>query len=248
LHLKALAAGAAAALTLAGAASAGTHRAPAHIRVAVAAKHHVSVSIQKAGSSNGVVAGGFLGAAVTYLGVDRATIVAGLKSGQSLAQIATAHQKTADGLVAALLAPAKLKLDAAVTAGKLTSDRESAILARLQTALAAVVAKTVTPQTPKTHTASKVRVNPAVILQATTSYLGVDLKTIVKGLRSGKTLADIAVAQNKTADGLTAAIVAAVKAKLDPQVAAARITQQQETDFLTQLQTSATAFVTGSHS
>ena len=115
MHLKALAAGSAAALTLAGTAAAATHGAPSHIRVV--AKHHVSVSIQRQKAANGIVAGGFLNAATTYLGVDRATLVADLKAGQSLAQIATAKGKTADGLVAALLAPAKLKLDAAVTAG-----------------------------------------------------------------------------------------------------------------------------------
>jgi hypothetical protein len=244
LHLKALAAGSVAALTLTGSALAATHRAPSSIRVALH-RHSVTVSIQHAGSANGVVAGGFLSAAVTYLGVDRATLVADLKAGQSLAQIATAHGKTADGLVAALLAPAQLRLGAAVTAGKITAARETTILSRLQTALTTLVNKALPQRTPHT---THVRLNPAVILNATTSYLGVDLRTIIQNLRSGKTLGDIAVAQGKTADGLTAAIVAAAKAKLDPQVTAHRITQQQETDFLAQLQTNATAFVTGSHS
>lgn len=243
MHLKALAAGTAAALTLAGAASAAAHRAPSHIRVAVA-RHHVSVSIRRAGSSNGVVAGGFLSAAVGYLGIDRATIVAGLRAGQSLAQIATAHGKTADGLVSALLAPAKLRLDVAVAAGRITADRESTILSRLQTALTTLVNKAIPPRMKAGH----VHVSPALILHTTTSYLGVDLRTIIQDLRSGKTLADVAVAQGKTADGLTAAIVAAAKTRLDAQVAGGRITQQQETDFLAQLQTNVTAFVTGSHS
>jgi hypothetical protein len=230
LHVKALAAGAAAALTLAGAAAAATQRAPAHIRVDVPARHHVS--------------GGMIGAAVSYLGVDRATIVAGLKAGQSLAQIATAHGKTADGLVAALLSPAKLKLDAAVTAGKLAADRETAILSRLRTALTALVNKAFPAKTPKAH---RVSLNPAVILRAAIAYLGVDLRTIVQDLRQGKTLADVAVARGKTAGGLTSAIVAAAKTTLDAQVTAGRITQQQETEFLAQLQANATALVTGSH-
>jgi hypothetical protein len=243
LHLKALAAGAAAALALAGTASAATHRAPSGIRVV--AKKHVSVSIQKTSSSNGVVAGGFLSAAVTYLGVGKATIVADLKAGQSLAQIATAQGKTGDGLVAALLAPAKLKLDAAVTTGKLTAARETTFLTRLQTALTALVNKA--SVLPKPNAIGHVNVNPAAVLQATTQYLGLKLRDLVAQLRTGKTLADVAVAQGKTSDGLTAAIVASVKTKLDAQVSAGRITQQQETTFLAQLQTSVTTFVTGSH-
>lgn len=237
MPVKALAAGSLAALTLAATAAA----APSSIRVAT--HHRVSATIQQQHSANGVVAGSFLNAAVTYLQTDKATLVAGLKSGQSLAQLAVAHGKTADGLVAALLAPAKLKLDAAVTAGKLSADRESTILSRLQTVLTTVVNKTVTPAH-RTH----VRIDPGVVLQATTSYLGLKLRDLVAQLRTGKTLAQIAVAQSKTADGLTAAVVSAVKAKLDAQVSSGRITQQQETDFLATLQTNVQAFVTGSHS
>jgi hypothetical protein len=243
LKLKALVAGSAAALTLAGTAAATTYRVPARIHVETGHHHHVAVSIQKDRASNKVVGGGLLGAAVTYLGVDRSTIVTGLKSGQSLAQIATAHGKTADGLVAALLAPVKLKLDAAVAAGRLTSDRESTMLSKLQTALTAIVNKSVTPPVAKTR---PVHVDPSLIFKAATSYLGVDLKTVFHDVRSGKTLADIAVAHGKTADGLVAAIVAPVKTKLDAQVGAGKIPSQQETDFLTGFQTAVAKIVNGS--
>ena len=241
MNLKALVAGSAAALTLAGTASAATYNVPSHIRVSSGL--HIGVAIQKNHASNRIVGGGFLNAAVTYLGVDKATIVAGLKSGQSLATIATAHGKTADGLVAALLAPAKLKLDAAVAAGRLTADRETTLLSKLQVALTTIVNKSVTPKTTHTH---PVRVNPAVILQAATQYLGVNLKTIFQELRGGKTLADIAVAHGKTGDGLTAAIVASTKTKLDAQVASGRITAQQEADFLAGFQTAVAKIVAGS--
>ena len=241
MKLKALAAGSAAALTLAGTASAATHKVPS--RIHVSAGHHVTVAIQKDRSANKVVGGGFLNAAVTYLGVDKATIVAGLKSGQSLAQIATAHGKTADGLVAALLAPAKLKLDSVVASGHLTADRETALLSKLQTVLNTLVNKAVTP--PVKHV-KPVRVNPMIVLQAATQYLGVDLKTVFQELRGGKTLADVAVAHGKTGDGLTAAIVATTKVQLDKQVASGRITSQQETDFLTGFQTAVAKIVAGS--
>lgn len=240
MKLKALVAGSAAALTLAGTASATTYRVPTGIHVVTS--HHVSVSIAHNRASNRIVGGGFLNAAVTYLGVDKATIVSSLKAGQSLAQIATAHGKTADGLVAALVAPAKLKLDAAVAAGRLTSDRETTILSKLQTAVTTIVNKSVTPPVKKTK---PVHVNPAIIFQAATSYLGVNLKTIFQEVRGGKTLADVAVAHGKTADGLTAAVVASVKTKLDAQVASGRITAQQETDFLTGFQTAVAKIVAG---
>jgi hypothetical protein len=80
-----------------------------------------------------------LGAAATYLGLSREALRAELAKGQSLAQVATAKGKTADGLVAAMLAPAKTALAKAVGSGKLTQGRADAILARLTERLEALV-------------------------------------------------------------------------------------------------------------
>jgi hypothetical protein len=233
-HFTSLAAVVVAALLLAGVAAAGhKNRGHGHIRVTVKA-HTAHVSVKHTGGS-------FVEAAVTYLGVDRATIEAGLKSGQSLAQIAVAHGKTADGLVAALIAPAKLKLDAAVAAGRLTADRETTLLAKLQTAVTTLV-----NATPKVHTGTHpVRVPVGSILQPALTYLGLDFRGVVTQLRSGKNLAAIAVAQGKTAVGLVDAIVASVKTKLDARVAAGRLSAADEATFLTQLQTNVTTLVNG---
>jgi hypothetical protein len=223
------------ALTLAAVASAGRKHGHAHIRVAVKA-HTVDVSVAQR-------RGALVRAAVTYLGVDKTTIVAALKSGQSLAQIATAQGKTVDGLVAAIVAPAKLKLDAAVAAGRLTTDRETRLLARLQTAVTKLVNRT--RKAP--HAGDRpVRVQIAAILKPALAYLGLDFKAVATQLRSGKTLADIAAAQNKTAAGLVDAVVASVKTALDKRVAAGKLTAAAETTFLTQLQTRVTAIVAGS--
>ena len=219
-----------AALTLAGVAAAGhAHRGHGHIRVTVhpAAVHHTG--------------GSFVDAAVTYLVVDKASILADLKSGKSLAQIATAHGKTADGLVAALIAPAKLKLDAAVAAGRLTADRETAMLSRLQAAVTKLV-----NATPPTHTGTRpVRVPVGSVIQPALAYLVLDFKGLVTQLRSGKTLAAVAVAQGKTAVGLVGAIVASVKTKLDARVAAGKLSAADKATFLTQLQTNVTTLVNG---
>lgn len=189
---------------------------------------------------DGHVGGSFLAAASTYLQLDTRTILADLKAGQSLAQIATAQGKTADGLVTALLAPAKLKLDAAVVAGKLTSDRETALLSKLQTAVSSLVNKTLpAPATRPVH------VGPTLIVQSALSYLELDLRSLMTQLRSGKTLADVAVAQGGTAQGLVDAIVASVKTKLDAQVSAGKLSSAQEASFLATLQTNVAKFVNG---
>lgn len=142
-----------------------------------------------------------------------------------------------------MLAPAKLELDAAVAAGRLTSDNETAFLTKLRTALTTIVDHASTPRT-TTHPAN-VRMTTAAILEPALTYLQLDLEALVAQLRSGKTLAEVAVAQGKTAQGLVDAVVAAVKTQLDARVTAGKLTAAQETAFLATVQTSVTKLVDG---
>jgi transposase-like protein len=73
-----------------------------------------------------------LDAAATYLGVTKAELRQELRSGKSLAQIATAHGRSVDGLVSALVDAAKKQLDAAAAAGGITPERRQAIEANLE--------------------------------------------------------------------------------------------------------------------
>jgi hypothetical protein len=66
-----------------------------------------------------------------YLDMTREQLRAELSSGKSLAQIAQAKGKSVDGLVAAMLAPAKAGLARAVENGRLTKTRADEILAHL---------------------------------------------------------------------------------------------------------------------
>jgi hypothetical protein len=68
----------------------------------------------------------------TYLGLTHDELRTELRSGKTLAQIATAHGKTADGLVQALYDVKKKTLDAAVSAGRLTQSDEDSLLAGLK--------------------------------------------------------------------------------------------------------------------
>jgi hypothetical protein len=80
-----------------------------------------------------------LAATASYLGITQAQLRSELGSGKSLAQIAKAHGKTADGLVAALVAVTKSRLDKAVAGKHLTSAQEKAIVARLHALLEGLV-------------------------------------------------------------------------------------------------------------
>ena len=72
---------------------------------------------------------GHLEAAAAYLGLTEAELRTQLESGKTMADVAKAQSKTADGLVAALVADEKKELDAAVAAGRLTHAQADAMLA-----------------------------------------------------------------------------------------------------------------------
>ena len=82
---------------------------------------------------------GGLDAAAAYIGVTEAQLRTQLENGKSLAQVAKDHGKTADGLVAALVADAKQKLDKAVSAKRITQDQADEMLTRLKQRIADLV-------------------------------------------------------------------------------------------------------------
>jgi len=165
-----------------------------------------------AGAKRHHAPGLMLRAAAQYLGVDRPTLAKDVRSGQTLAQIAGAQGKSVTGLEAAMVAAVKTKLDAAVSAGRITSTREQQVLARVQK----VAAKLVN---------AKLAARPAAkarLLGAAAAYIGITPKALAAELK-GKSLAQVAAAHGKTAAGLKAALLARFKARLDKAVSGGRI-------------------------
>jgi hypothetical protein len=160
--------------------------------------------------------GGLLQAAATYLGLDRKALLQQLRSGKSLAQVADDRNKTTAGLETALLNAFKAKVAKAVAAGKLDNARAQKLVA----AAPAVIHRLVT-HAPKARPA-KANVHGG-FLKVAADYLGLDRKALAQELRSGKSLAQVATAKNKSVDGLETAIFNAFKAKVDKAVAAGKL-------------------------
>jgi hypothetical protein len=165
-----------------------------------------------AGAKRPHAPGVLLRAAAQYLGIDRSELARDVRSGQTLAQIANAHGKSVSGLQAAMVAAVKMKLDAAVAAGKLTSTREQQVLARVQKLVGRLVNARLAARP-----AAKAR-----LLGVAASYIGIAPKALLAELK-GKSLAQVATAHGKTVAGLEAALLAPFKARLDKAVAAGRI-------------------------
>jgi hypothetical protein len=155
--------------------------------------------------------GVLLKAAAQYLQIDRAELFKDVRSGQTLAQIATARGKSVDGLEAAMVAAVKAKLDAAVTAGRLSAAQEQAKLARVQKLVDRLV-----------HAKLAARPARARVLGVAAKYIGITPKALVSELK-GKSLAQVATAHGRTVAGLKDALLKPFKARLDKAVVAGRI-------------------------
>jgi lambda repressor-like predicted transcriptional regulator len=188
----------------------------------------------------------------TYLGLKPADLLAQLRSGKSLADIATAQGKTVDGLKTAITDAATKQLDAAVTAGKLTKDQETKVLADLASRMDELVNDVHGPggfggPGGRRHAFGFGFGGPGLMagLGDVATYLGLQPADLVAQLRSGKSLADIATAQGKTVDGLKTAITDAATKQLDAAVTAGKLTKDQETKLLGDLATHVDDIVNG---
>lgn len=135
-------------------------------------------------------------------------------------------------------------LGSLVAAGKLTAEQRDAILAGLRD-LEAKPAKERPAATPKPakpepkeradkdarKAEQKLRIEVHALLRDSTksalAYLGLDRQALQAELRAGKSLADVAVAQGKTREGLIAAITAPASARLAERVTAGTVTAEQ---------------------
>jgi hypothetical protein len=75
-----------------------------------------------------------------------------------------------------------------------------------------------------------------VVMDAAADYIGISETALVTARHDGKSLAEIAVENGKTAAGLQTAVVAAFKTNLDKAVAAGRITDAQAAQALATFQ------------
>jgi hypothetical protein len=85
---------------------------------------------------------GRLEAAAGYIGITEAQLRTELEGGKSLAQVTKDHNKSVGGLVDALFADAKQKLDDAVSEGRLTKAQETEMLGVLKDRLTNMINQT----------------------------------------------------------------------------------------------------------
>lgn len=161
-------------------------------------------------------------AAADFIGITVDELRTEMGTDKSMADVAIAHGKTRDALIAALTTAQSAKL-------------------------AEIVDHKGFPQRPAGAPGFGHRLEVHVkvdLLETASTYLGITVADLRTQARSGKTLAEIAAATSgKTKDGLVAAIVADETAQIDKAVADGKLTADQATKLKTGLTERVTAMV-----
>jgi hypothetical protein len=160
---------------------------------------------------------GLLPVAAAYLELTPVALRRELRSGKSLAQVATAKGKSVDGLESSLLRAIRSRVAAAKAAGKIDAARADRLLQRAPQLVERMVNATARSRAARTRGAR------GGLLKAAATYLGVTNAQLVTELRAGKSLAQVATAKSRSVDGLKQALLAALKQKVDAAVAAGRL-------------------------
>jgi uncharacterized protein YaiL (DUF2058 family) len=152
---------------------------------------------------------------------------------------------TRDQLDAALKDAAKARVDAAVTAGKLTKEQGDAAKQRIDANGVAGLGGPGLLGGPKGGPHGPGPGGPGrgfgfgpfggFGLEDAAKYLGLSEDALRTQLQDGKSLADVAKAQSKDVAGLKAALKAAVTKKLDQAVTDKKLTAEQRTKILAEI-------------
>ena len=178
-------------------------------------------------ANNGGAKTDYLSAAATYIGITTDQLRTELGTDKSLADVAVAHGKTRDGLIAALVAAQQQDIATLV-------DRKG-IGARPNPANGPG------PGFGRGPGGSKVTGDPEA---AAAAYLGNTAADLETKLEAGQTLAQVANATaGKSRDGLIAALVNDAKAKIAAAQTAGTITAAQATNLTNALQDRMTRLV-----
>jgi hypothetical protein len=159
-----------------------------------------------------------------------------------LGDVAKRLNVTPDQLNNALKGAFADRLQAAVKAGKLTQAQADALKKRVQAGGGVPLLGPGVKRGAGPRFFHRGPFGPAAVggpikdgVDAASKYLGLTNQQLVKQLRSGKSLAQIAGDQQKPVDGLKSAITAAVKSDLDKAVTNKKLTADQESKLLSKL-------------
>jgi uncharacterized protein (DUF433 family) len=167
-----------------------------------------------------------LDVAASTIGIDKSDLVKELRAGKTIAEVATAHNVDPQHVVDVLVQDATKKIEAAKTAGKISAERA----AKLEQRLPEVVGKLVNDK----HTGKGVAHRRAAVrklaqggVKVAADAIGIAPKDLVKEVRAGKTIAEVATAHNVDPQKVIDALVQASTKKIEAAKTAGKISAER---------------------
>ncbi len=174
-----------------------------------------------------------LSAAATAIGIPLDQLRTEL-NGKSLAQVASAHGKSAADVATALKNAAHTRIDQAVTAGRLTADQANTQKTNVDQRIDQVVNQVMPQGKPGGAQGPGGFGGRSENLNVAAAAIGIDVAQLRTEL-NGKSLAQVATAHGKTANDVATALKNAAHTRIDQAVTAGKLTADQAATQKTQV-------------
>jgi uncharacterized protein (DUF433 family) len=170
--------------------------------------------------------------AAQTIGIDKADLVKELRAGKTVAEVATAHNVDPQTVIDALVRAATEKIEAAKTAGKLTAEKAAKLEERLPDAVSKLVnnkheGKGNGGGQGGDNKRGVVRKLARDGVKLAADTIRVEPADLVKELRAGKTIAEVATAHNVDPQTVIDALVHAATEKIEAAKTAGELSAEQ---------------------
>jgi transposase-like protein len=173
--------------------------------------------------------------AADTIGISPTDLLAAMKGGDSIADVATSHDVDPQTVIDAVISALNGAIDKAVSDGKITAEQAATIKEKVASRVPKVV--NANPE----QLVRRRALHAAVAVSAKT--IGVSVEDLRDAIKSGQSVAEVATAHNVDPTTVVNAIVAAGTARIDKAVANHHLSEEQAAKLKASLPERAQRFV-----
>lgn len=191
-------------------------------------------------------AAGALKVAAATIGIERKALVAALRDGQSIAEVAEANDVAPQAVIDAIVAAMNTKIDAALDAGKIDEDRAATMKERGPARVTKLVNGEFEGRARHRGARAKLRRHARRAgLSVAADAIGIEPRALRDAVRGGQSVADVARDNDVDPQAVIDAVVTAANQKIDEAVDAEKIDADRAEGIKERLTDRVTARVNG---
>jgi len=182
--------------------------------------------------------------AAGVIGISEQTLQSDLQSGQTVAQVAAANGSSAQDVISALVGDETTAINSLESSGKISSSQAGQIESGLTQMVTSFVNQTRPSGGPRAGAGG---LSQQAAVQAAATAIGISASTLQSDLRSGKSIADIASANNVSTGSVITAVTSAVDSQISSLESSGKITSAQASTLTSEVQSRVTDWVDGTY-